>query len=177
MNEQKRTEIEEKLAKNGWKEVVLGITMPEQMKKKLINQKITKKRLPYKLRYAKVIPAVCMLLILLTAGMTVHAVYIHTHLRVFFEQDITQEQYKAIEEELRQLEGVSSYSYVSSDDAWKEFGEVYLTPELVSAFGGNPLADSANFEVRILLNADVREIKAYIEKLDGVRLVSGLWEG
>ena len=177
MTELKKTGIEEKLAKNGWKEAVLGITMPEQMKKKLINRKTTKKRIPYKLRYARAISAVCMLLVLLTTGMTVHAVYIHTHLRVFFEQDITPEQFKEIEEELRRLEGVSSYRYVSSDDAWKEFGEVYLTPELVLSFGGNPLAESANFEVGILLNADVREIKAYIEELDGVRLVSGLWEG
>ena len=91
---------------------------------------------------------------------------------MFFEQDITPEQFKAIEEELRQLEGISSCRYVSSDDAWKEFAEAYLTQELVSAFDGNPLADSANFEVGILLNADVREIKAYIEELDGVRLVS-----
>ena len=177
MTELKKTDIEEKLAKKGWKEAVLGITMPEQMKKKLINRKTTNKRIPYKLRYAKAIPAVCMLLVLLTAGMTVHAVYIHTHLRVFFEQDITPEQFKAIEEELRQLEGISSCRYVSPDDAWKEFSETHLTQELVSAFDGNPLADSANFEVGILLNADVKEIKAYIENLDGVRLVSGLWEG
>lgn len=177
MTELKKTDIEEKLEKKGWKEAVLRITMPEQMKKKLINQKTSKERTFYKLRYAKVIPVVCMLLFFLAAGMTVHAVYIHTHLRVFFEQDITPEQFKAIEEELRQLEGISSCRYVSPDDAWKEFSETHLTQELVSAFDGNPLADSANFEVGILLNADVREIKAYIENLDGVRLVSGLWEG
>lgn len=170
--------IEDKLKNNGWKEAVKDLTLPEQMKEALTGQcKESGKKVNYKLRYAKLIPAACMLFILATASMTAHAVYMNTHLRVFFEQDITREQLAGLEDAIKQTEGVSSCRYVSADDAWREFSEAYLTPELTGEFEVNPLADCTNFEIGVSLKADVAELKAYIEELDGVRRVSHLWEG
>ena len=43
-------------------------------------------------------------------------------------------------------------------------------------FTSNPLADSDNFRVGVAIDADAEEMKELIGELDGVRLVSGLWE-
>ena len=74
------------------------------------------------------------------------------------------------------MDGVVSCRYIDSDTAWKTFGETYLTPELMEGFTENPLADSANFRIGVALNVDAEQMKALIEELDGVRIVSGLWE-
>lgn len=169
--------LENRLAGTGWQEAVKSITMPEKMKEKLSGQSGKKEKKDfYRFRYAKLLPAACMALILATTGITAHAVYINTHLNVFVTHDITSEQLIYLENTLRQMEGVSSCRYISGDEAWKEFKEAYLTPELAESFTDNPLADSANLRVGISLKADVEEIREAIEELDGVRHVSGLWE-
>ena len=49
---------------------------------------------------------------------------------VFFEEDATDAQKRAIGEELESHEGVSDVVYVSADEAWEEFQKQY--------FGDNP---------------------------------------
>lgn len=184
--------MEGQLEQDGWKTLVRGITLPQQRKEAIMervkasqtkkvrdpktNPPVMSKALR-RMRYTKLVPAaVCMLLILATAGMTARAVYVNRHLNVFFEKDITTEQLHDIETELMQMEGIVSCRYIDADTAWKTFGEDYLTPELMESFEENPLADSANFKVGISLDADAEQMKARIGELDGVRLVSGLWE-
>lgn len=116
------------------------------------------------------------LLLLITASMTAHAVYVNKHLKVFFEKDLTMEQMCEIERELEQMDGVISCRYVDGDTAWKAFGETYLTPELLEGFAENPLAESSNFKVGVSLNTDAEQLKEIIGELDGVRRVTGLWE-
>lgn len=192
--------VEERLEQDGWKTFVRGITLPQRRKESIMErvkasqtEKVrgseTKKvrgpktnppvmsRAVHRMRYTKLVPAaVCMLLILTAAGMTARAVYVNRHLNVFFEKNVTTEQLHDIEKELMQMEGIVSCRYVDADTAWKTFGEDYLTPELMESFEENPLADSANFKVGISLDADAEQMKARIGELDGVRLVSGLWE-
>lgn len=169
--------IEDKLKNGTWKETVKSLTMPEQMRQTLMGtQKKSEKRVNYRLRYAKALPAACMALIIACTGITAHAVYQNTHFRVFFEQDVTRQQISQIAENLEQIEGVSSCRYVDGDTAWKEFGETYLTPELAAGFESNPLSESANLEIGISLTADAAQIIDCIEELDGVRLVSSLSE-
>ena len=165
--------MDDKLENGMWKEAVKSAAMPEQMRQALVRQKEkTERKVSYRLRYAKVLPAACLAFILACTGITAHAVYMNTHFSIFFDPDITSEQLSRIESELEQMEGISSWRYVDGDTAWKEFSEAYLTPELAEQFEDNPLADSANFEAAVSLNADTAQIIAYFEELDGVRKVS-----
>ncbi|MBD5458313.1 MAG: hypothetical protein HDR27_07060 [Lachnospiraceae bacterium] len=177
--------MESRLNHNGWKEIILGITLSQQMKESIMEQvkdlRAEKNRRPgsravYRIRYAKMIPAICMLFVLATVSMTAHAVYVNKHLNVFFEKDITAEQMRDIERALEQMEGVVSCRYIDRDTAWKMFSEEYLTPELLEGFTGNPLEESANFKVGVSLDTDAEQMKARIGELDGVRRVTGLWE-
>lgn len=178
--------MENRLNYGGWKEIILGITLPQQMKESIVEQvkdlQVEKNRRPgsravYRIWYAKMIPAaICMLLVLATVSMTAHAVYVNKHLNVFFEKDITAEQMHDIEQALEQMEGVVSCRYIDSDTAWKMFDEEYLSPELMEGFTGNPLTESANFKVGVSLDTDAEQMKARIGELDGVRRVTGLWE-
>lgn len=169
--------LEQRLEGTGWQDAVKAITLPGKMKEDLTEACSKKKKNIFcRFNYAKLIPAVCMAVILAASGITAHAVYINTHLNVFVTHDITSEQLSDLETSLRELEGISSCRYISGDEAWKEFSEAYLTPEITETFSSNPLADSANLRVGIALNADIEEIRETIEKLDGVRHVSGLWE-
>lgn len=172
-------QIERRLNSTEWQNAVKAVAMPEKMKEELASTEIYSKRRKNSFmyfRYAKLTAAACMAVILAMTGITAHAVYVNTHLNVFVTHDITNEQLSNLENELRRMEGVSSCRYISGDEAWKEFGETYLTPELIEAFDDNPLADSANLRVGVFLHADIEEIRKAIEKLDGVRHVSGLWE-
>lgn len=184
--------MEGKLEQDGWKMLVRGIALPQQRKEAIMERVkdaqtekfrgpktnlSVKSKTVHRMRRTKLVPAaVCMLLILAMAGMTARAVYVNRHLNVFFEKDITTEQLHDIEKELMQMEGIVSCRYIDADTAWKTFGEDYLTPELMESFEENPLADSASFKVGISLDADAEQMKARIGELDGVRLVSGLWE-
>lgn len=184
--------MEGQLEQDGWKMLVRGIALPQQRKEAIMERVkdaqtekfrgpktnlSVKSKTVHRMRRTKLVPAaVCMLLILAMAGMTARAVYVNRHLNVFFEKDITTEQLHDIEKELMQMEGIVSCRYIDADTAWKTFGEDYLTPELMESFEENPLADSASFKVGISLDADAEQMKACIGELDGVRLVSGLWE-
>lgn len=177
--------LEERLENGGWKDAVRGMTLPQQMKESLLGQMKNvpmKKRqkagnsIWYRRRAGIAAAAACTLLVLAVSGMTAHAVYVRNHLNVFFEKGITKEQMHGIEEQLLQMEGVVSCRYIDGGTAWKIFEETYLTPELMEEFTSNPLADSDNFRVGVAIDADAEEMKELIGELDGVRLVSGLWE-
>lgn len=168
--------VEDKLENGTWKNAVQSITMPEQTKRILMGQykmsdRKENRKVNFRLRYAKAIPAFCIAFLILTSSMTAYAVYMNTHLRIFFEQDITREELSQIESELGKTEGVFSWRYVDDESAWRDFSKEYLTPEMAESFVDNPLSESENFEVTISLNADVAQIKTYFENLDGVRKV------
>lgn len=178
--------LDKRLESEGWKDAVRNMAMPQQSREALKeqlkacqcppNQK-TGNLMLRRGRFARLAAAAaCMLLVLTMTGMTAHAVYVNKHLNVFFEKDITAEQMSRIETQLLQMDGVVSCRYIDPDTAWKTFGETYLTPELMEGFTENPLADSANFRIGVALNVDAEQMKALIEELDGVRIVSGLWE-
>ena len=108
---------------------------------------------------------------------------------VFFEEDATDAQKRAIGEELESHEGVSDVVYVSADEAWEEFQKQYFgdNPELAEGFkNDNPLASSDNYEVYMQtmddsqnllarsrsLSATQKELVEFAQKLDGVREVN-----
>ena len=64
---------------------------------------------------------------------------------VFFDDDVTEEQIKAIGEDLEARDDVAKVTYVSADQAWEDFQKDYFgdNPELAEGFkDDNPLAGS-----------------------------------
>lgn len=108
---------------------------------------------------------------------------------VFFDDDATEDQIKAIGEELKARDDVAKVTYVSADQAWSDFQKDYFgdNPELAEGFkDDNPLAGSANYEVYMKtsdddknliaksksLSATQQDLVKYAQSLDGVRQVN-----
>lgn len=108
---------------------------------------------------------------------------------VFFEEDATEAQKRAIGEELEAHEGVGEVTYVSAEEAWDEFQKQYFgdNPELAEGFkDDNPLASSDNYEVYMKtvdsdegliarsrsLSETQKELVEFAQGLDGVREVN-----
>ena len=94
---------------------------------------------------------------------------------VFFEEDATQSQKDKIGEELKNAEGVLEVNYVSAEEAWDTFKDNYFGGDGDIAEGftnDNPLANSDNYEVYMADVSKQKEVVAFAEKLDGVRMVN-----
>lgn len=108
---------------------------------------------------------------------------------VFFDEDATEDQIKAIGEDLKARDDVAKVTYVSADQAWEDFQKDYFgdNPELAEGFkDDNPLAGSANYEVYMKtsdddqnlvaksrsLSATQQDLVKYAQSLDGVRQVN-----
>lgn len=108
---------------------------------------------------------------------------------VFFDDDATQAQIKAIGEALESREDVSQVNYVSADDAWEKFKTEYFgdNEDLAEGFkNDNPLAGSDNYEVFMKtsdedvsfiaksksLSSTQQDLVQFAKSLDGVRKVN-----
>lgn len=108
---------------------------------------------------------------------------------VFFDEDATEDQIKAIGEDLKARDDVAKVTYVSADQAWEDFQKDYFgdNPELAEGFkDDNPLAGSDNYEVYMKtsddeqnliaksksLSATQQDLVKYAQSLDGVRQVN-----
>ena len=73
------------------------------------------------------------------------------------------------------LNEVSDMIYVSAEEAWEEYKEVYFSenPQLAEGFADdNPLANSAHYEIYV---SDVElqdELVTYIESIEGIRKIN-----
>ena len=93
---------------------------------------------------------------------------------VFFEEGISQEQIDSIGEAIKVREEVDHMDFISAEKAWDQFVKENFkdNPELVKSFGtDNPLKDSASWQVFIKDISAQEEVAAYIETIEGVRLV------
>ncbi|MCI8365175.1 MAG: ABC transporter permease [Eubacterium sp.] len=93
---------------------------------------------------------------------------------VFFEEGISQEQIDSIGEAIKVREEVDHMNFISAEKAWDQFVKDNFkdNPELVKSFGtDNPLKDSASWQVFIKDISAQEEVVAYIETIEGVRLV------
>lgn len=94
---------------------------------------------------------------------------------VFFDDDTTQEQKQEIGRQLEQKDGVLEVNYISADDAWNQFQDVYFGESKEAAEGfknDNPLATADNFEVYMADVEKQKNVVAFAEKLEGVRKVN-----
>ncbi len=74
------------------------------------------------------------------------------------------------------MEGIYAVRFISAEEAWESFATEYLTDELKAAFPENPLTDSFNYQVTISLNANTKKVREQINRLEGVRHTSNLYE-
>lgn len=94
---------------------------------------------------------------------------------VFFEEGMSEEEIFGIGEKIENRKEVSRLVYVSAEEAWENYKEIYFSenPELAEGFADdNPLANHANYEIYL---SDVElqdELVTYLKSIDGVRKVN-----
>ncbi len=95
---------------------------------------------------------------------------------VFFDDGISEEQIQAIGQAIAmRKQEVLSYKYISADDAWEEYKELYFDGDEEAAEGygdDNPLVNSASYEVYLRDVEQQETLVAYLESLEGVREVN-----
>ena len=93
---------------------------------------------------------------------------------VFFDEGTKEEQIKEIGKKIEERPETAEVVYVSADEAWEEFKEVYLGGSEEAAEGfkdDNPLANSSSYEVYVNEIEQQSQLVDYIKGLDHVREV------
>ncbi|PWE85556.1 cell division protein FtsX [Eubacterium ramulus] len=93
---------------------------------------------------------------------------------VFFDDGTTQDQIDAIGQEIAMRSEVSSFNYVSAEEAWEEYKLEYFDGDEAAAasFGtDNPLAGESNYEIYMEDISQQSSLVSYLEGLDHVSRV------
>lgn len=93
---------------------------------------------------------------------------------VFFDDGTTQDQIDAIGQEIAMRPEVSSFNYVSAEEAWEEYKLEYFDGDEAAAasFGtDNPLAGESNYEIYMENISQQSSLVSYLEGLDHVSRV------
>lgn len=93
----------------------------------------------------------------------------------FFDEGMEESEILEIGERIEARSEVSEMVYVSAEEAWEEYKEIYFSenPQLAEGFADdNPLANSAHFEIYVTDVALQDELVTYIESIDGVRKIN-----
>ena len=92
---------------------------------------------------------------------------------VFFEEGIGEERIKEIGEDISKRTEVREVVYISAEEAWESFKDVYFegNDEYAAGFPSNPLAEHASYEVYLRDVSQQTGLVTYIENIDGVRSV------
>ncbi len=94
---------------------------------------------------------------------------------VFFDEGISQQRIEEIGNEISKRPEVSSYHYVSPEEAWETYKSEYFgdNEKAAESFADdNPLANSANFEIYLSDVAMQSTLVSFLEGTDGVRMVN-----
>lgn len=94
---------------------------------------------------------------------------------VFFDEGISQEKIDEIGEMIRLRAEVSRYEYISAEDAWESFKEVYFegNEKAAESFAGdNPLANSASYAIYMNDISMQDTLVAYLGTVEGIREVN-----
>jgi cell division transport system permease protein len=94
---------------------------------------------------------------------------------VFFDEGTTEDQIKAIGDEIGKRVEVSKYNYISADEAWQKCIQDYFKGDATMAESfkeDNPLANSASYEIYLNDVSMQKTLVTYLESLDGVREVN-----
>ena len=93
----------------------------------------------------------------------------------FFDEGMEESEILEIGEKIEARSEVSKMVYVSADEAWEEYKEIYFSenPQLAEGFADdNPLANSAHYEIYVTDVEMQDELVTYIESIDGVRKIN-----
>ena len=92
---------------------------------------------------------------------------------VFFEQGITEAQIKNIGDSIDRRVEVSRNEYVSAEEAWEEYKDIYFEgrEELAKGFTDNPLANSSHYQVYLNDVSMQKTLVSYLRTIPGVREV------
>lgn len=90
---------------------------------------------------------------------------------VFFDEGLSEEQIKEIGADVKDRPEVRDMIFVSAEEAWESFKDVYFegNEEYASGFSENPLANSANYEIYLKDISKQSALVKYLESIDGVR--------
>lgn len=94
---------------------------------------------------------------------------------VFFDEGLSQEEMDAIGDKILARDEVSEINFVSADQAWEEYKEIYFAdaPELAEGFANdNPLANQAHYEIYLEDVSMQSALVEYLESMDGIRKVN-----
>ncbi len=92
---------------------------------------------------------------------------------VFFDKGVEEDRILAIKEDISKRTEVREIVYVSAEEAWDNFKDIYFegNEEYAAGFKENPLADKANLEVYLNDVSKQTGLVTYIHNLDGVKEV------
>lgn len=93
----------------------------------------------------------------------------------FFDEGLSETEIQEIGERISARTEVSEMVYVSAEQAWEEYKEVYFSenPQLAEGFADdNPLANSAHYEIYVTDVELQDELVTYIKSIEGVRKIN-----
>lgn len=105
---------------------------------------------------------------------TVHSIEKGVSVTVFFDKGISEGKIKSIGDQIAKRAEVSRMEYVSAEDAWNAFKDVYFEgkEDLAQGFAGdNPLANSAHYQIYLSDVSMQNSLVTYLKTIDGVREV------
>lgn len=90
---------------------------------------------------------------------------------VFFDEGVSEARMHDIGEDIKQRTEVREIVFVSAEEAWDSFKDVYFqgNEEYAMGFTENPLANSANYEIYLNDISQQSGLVAYLENVDGIR--------
>lgn len=105
---------------------------------------------------------------------TVHSIEKGVSVTVFFDKGLSEGEIKSIGDQIAKRAEVSRMEYVSAEDAWNAFKDVYFEgkEDLAEGFSGdNPLANSAHYQIYLSDVSMQNSLVTYLKTIDGVREV------
>lgn len=94
---------------------------------------------------------------------------------VFFEEGMSESEIQEIGEKIEGRPEVSEMTFVSAEESWEEYKEIYFAdnPKLADGFADdNPLANHAHYEI-YLTDVELQDdLVTYLQSLDGVRKIN-----
>lgn len=93
---------------------------------------------------------------------------------VFFDKGISEQRIEEIGQLIGERVEVSKYEYVTADEAWENYKEIYFegNEEAAESFAGdNPLANSASYSIYLNDISMQGTLVSYLSSIDGVREV------
>ena len=92
---------------------------------------------------------------------------------VFFEEGTSEARMYDIGEDIKKRTEVREIVFVSAEEAWDSFKDVYFqgNEEYAMGFTENPLANSANYEIYLNDISQQSNLVAYLENISGIREV------